>query len=137
MLHIRDEAKGTSHSPQEISSVLIKHLKKIAEDHLKKPIKHAIITVPASFNNAQRKATRDAGVLAGLSVERLVSEPTAVALAYGIDIHTDPKVVIYSLVSNREPLPQLTVPREVDPLMFLLLQVMNWYLKLLQLMVIP
>ena len=76
---------GQDFTPQEISAVLLRHLKQEAEKALGSPITDAVITVPAQFTNVQRQATRDAGELAGLNVRRLINEPTAAALAYGLD----------------------------------------------------
>lgn len=85
-------------SPEEVSSEILKHLKKIAEASLGLSVTHAVITVPAYFNDAQRAATRRAGELAGLTVERILSEPTAAALAYGLDkLHDQAKIAVYDL----------------------------------------
>src|SRR5690625_418188 len=73
------------YTPQEVSAIILQHLKSYAEDYLGEKVEKAVITVPAYFNDAERQATRDAGVIAGLEVERIINEPTAAALAYGID----------------------------------------------------
>lgn len=78
-------AQGKEYSPQEISAAILSHLKEIAQDYIGSPIEEAVITVPAYFNDAQRQATKDAGKIAGLVVKRIINEPTAAALAYGID----------------------------------------------------
>jgi molecular chaperone DnaK len=84
-----------TYSPPEISAMLLQKLKAAAEDHLGYPIKAAVITVPAYFNDAQRQATKDAGAIAGLEVKRIINEPTAAALAYGLDKKADEKIAVY------------------------------------------
>lgn len=79
------EIRGKSYTPQEISSMVLQRLKQDAEDYLGEPVSQAVITVPAYFSDAQRQATKDAGTIAGLEVLRIINEPTAAALAYGID----------------------------------------------------
>ncbi|NBT86567.1 MAG: heat-shock protein Hsp70, partial [Alphaproteobacteria bacterium] len=84
---------NVAYSPQEISSMILKHLKMMAEKHLNQKVSKAVITVPAYFSDAQRQATREAGELAGLEVVRIINEPTAAALAYGLE-NTDEKIIL-------------------------------------------
>ena len=96
---IKVEIRGESFSPQEISAAVLQKMKKTAEDYLGEPVTEAVITVPAYFNDAQRQATKDAGKIAGLDVKRIVNEPTAAALAYGLgkDANREEKIAVYDL----------------------------------------
>jgi molecular chaperone DnaK len=94
---IKIEAKGKAYSPQEISAMILQKLKKSAEDHIGEKITDAVITVPAYFNDNQREATKNAGKIAGLNVLRIINEPTASALAYGLDKKKDEKIAVFDL----------------------------------------
>jgi molecular chaperone DnaK len=89
------EVRGKTHSPPEISAMVLQKLKAAAEDYLGEKVTDAVVTVPAYFNDAQRQATKDAGRIAGLNVLRIVNEPTAAALAYGLDKKKDETIVVY------------------------------------------
>jgi len=94
----RVEIDGRTYTPQEISAMILQKMKKTAEDYLGQEVTQAVITVPAYFNDAQRQATKEAGEIAGLKVERIINEPTAAALAYGLDKGTgDKKIAVYDL----------------------------------------
>ncbi|OWB75737.1 hypothetical protein B5S31_g5695 [[Candida] boidinii] len=84
-------------TPEEISSMILGKMKQIAEDYLGKKVTHAVVTVPAYFNDAQRQATKDAGTIAGLNVLRIVNEPTAAAIAYGLDKEGERQIIVYDL----------------------------------------
>lgn len=92
------EAEGKSYSPQQISAFILQHIKDYAEDYLGETVTNAVITVPAYFNDSQRQATKDAGKIAGLEVDRIVNEPTAASLAYGLDkVDKDEKILVFDL----------------------------------------
>ena len=95
---IRIDIDGRQYTPQEISAMILQKMKKTAEDYLGTEVSEAVITVPAYFNDAQRQATKEAGEIAGLTVRRIINEPTAAALAYGLDKkHADQKIAVFDL----------------------------------------
>ena len=93
----KTDIDGKKYSPQEISAMILQKLKADAENYLGEKVNEAVITVPAYFNDAQRQATKDAGKIAGLDVKRIINEPTAAALAYGLDNEKEQKIMVYDL----------------------------------------
>src|SRR5512132_647050 len=91
------EIRGKKYSPAEISAFILQKMKQTAEDHLGEPVTEAVITVPAYSNDSQRQATKDAGRIAGLNVLRIINEPTAASLAYGLDKKKDEKIAVFDL----------------------------------------
>lgn len=95
---VRIDIDGRLYTPQEISAMVLQKMKKIAEDYLGQEVTEAVVTVPAYFNDAQRQATKEAGEIAGLTVKRIINEPTAAALAYGLDKkNEESKIAVFDL----------------------------------------
>jgi molecular chaperone DnaK len=94
---VKVKVRGKEYTPPEVSAMVLQELKKIAEDYLGEKVDRAVITVPAYFNDAQRQATKDAGEIAGLKVERIINEPTAAALAYGLEKKKNARIAVFDL----------------------------------------
>ncbi len=94
---VKVDVRGKQYTPPEISAIVLQELKKVAEDYLGEKVERAVITVPAYFNDAQRQATKDAGEIAGLKVERIINEPTAAALAYGLEKKKNARIAVFDL----------------------------------------
>merc|ERR1712137_1397706 len=94
MIVVKVKGEEKAMPPEEVSSMVLTKMKETAENYLGKEINHAVVTVPAYFNDAQRQATKDAGTIAGMNVLRIINEPTAAAIAYGLDKKTEKNILV-------------------------------------------
>merc|ERR1719450_1230550 len=109
MISVEAGGKAKVMTPEEVSSMVLTKMKETAENYLGKEVKNAVITVPAYFNDAQRQATKDAGAIAGLNVLRIVNEPTAAAIAYGLDKKGEKNILVYDLGGGTFDVSLLTI----------------------------
>jgi len=112
-IQVKVKGENKVFSPEEISAMVLTKMKEIAENYLGKEVKHAVITVPAYFNDAQRQATKDAGAIAGLNVIRIINEPTAAAIAYGLDKKVEKNILVYDLGGGTFDVTLLTIDNGV------------------------
>jgi len=112
-IEVKEKGAKKQRSPEEVSSYVLVKMKETAEQYLGKEVKHAVITVPAYFNDAQRQATKDAGSIAGLNVLRIINEPTAAAIAYGLDKKTEKNILVYDLGGGTFDVSLLTIDNGV------------------------
>jgi molecular chaperone DnaK (HSP70) len=115
MVQVQVGSESKIYSPEEISAMVLSKMKQVAESFLGEPVYHAVVTVPAYFNDAQRQATKDAGAIAGLQVERVLNEPTAAAIAYGLDRKTtkEETVLVFDLGGGTFDVTLLTIDNGV------------------------
>merc|ERR1719364_591776 len=113
MISVKVKGETKQLMPEEVSSMVLTKMKETAENYLGKDVKHAVITVPAYFNDAQRQATKDAGTITGLNVLRIINEPTAAAIAYGLDKKTEKNILVYDLGGGTFDVSLLTIDNGV------------------------
>merc|ERR1719421_2483418 len=113
MIGVKVKGEEKQLAPEEVSSMVLTKMKETAENYLGKEVKHAVITVPAYFNDAQRTSTKDAGTISGMSVLRIINEPTAAAIAYGLDKKTEKNILVYGLGGGTFDVSLLTIDNGV------------------------
>merc|ERR1711896_50428 len=113
MIQVKVKGENKQMAPEEVSSMVLVKMKETAENYLGKEVKHAVITVPAYFNDAQRQATKDAGTISGMNVLRIINEPTAAAIAYGLDKKTEENILVYDLGGGTFDVSLLTIDNGV------------------------
>merc|ERR1711920_655304 len=113
MINVMVKGEEKVLSPEEVSSMILTKMKETAENYLGKEVKHAVITVPAYFNDAQRQSTKDAGTISGMNVLRIINEPTAAAIAYGLDKKTEKNILVYDLGGGTFDVSLLTIDNGV------------------------
>merc|ERR1719247_1994765 len=113
MINVKVGGNEKTMAPEEVSSMVLTKMKETAENYLGREVNHAVITVPAYFNDAQRQATKDAGTISGLNVLRIINEPTAAAIAYGLDKKTEKNILVYDLGGGTFDVSLLTIDNGV------------------------
>merc|ERR1711943_147766 len=113
MISVKVKGETKQLMPEEVSSMVLTKMKETAENYLGKEVKNAVITVPAYFNDAQRQSTKDAGTIAGLNVLRIINEPTAAAIAYGLDQKSEQNILVYDLGGGTFDVSLLTIDNGV------------------------
>merc|ERR1711881_170286 len=113
MIQVQVKGEAKTMAPEEVSSMVLTKMKETAENYLGKEVKHAVVTVPAYFNDAQRQATKDAGTISGMNVLRIINEPTAAAIAYGLDKKTEKNILVYDLGGGTFDVSLLTIDNGV------------------------
>merc|ERR1712232_967051 len=113
MIGVKVKGEDKLMAPEEVSSMVLTKMKETAENYLGKEVKHAVITVPAYFNDAQRQSTKDAGTISGMNVLRIINEPTAAAIAYGLDKKTEKNILVYDLGGGTFDVSLLTIDNGV------------------------
>merc|ERR1712188_185826 len=112
-INVKVNGESKNMPPEEVSSMVLVKMKEVAENYLGKDVKHAVITVPAYFNDAQRQSTKDAGTISGMNVLRIINEPTAAAIAYGLDKKSEQNILVYDLGGGTFDVSLLTIDNGV------------------------
>jgi heat shock protein 5 len=113
MISVKIKNEDKTMAPEEVSSMVLTKMKETAENYLGQEVKHAVVTVPAYFNDAQRQSTKDAGTISGLNVLRIINEPTAAAIAYGLDKKGERNILVYDLGGGTFDVSLLTIDNGV------------------------